>query len=245
MSNREYAAEFKHTIEVFIGLGTPAQLLCHENGIDTHRKLKARWKNIQNLEYLDPTDGTTRVKLTDDQILELGAVQPFMHFLQNHLGVRKDFPLDVTKYGQADFTRYFNEDFDEDNPDYEYDSRIAKESEKERLEKDRAAEEHEMKMDLLLQAQLAAATANTMSGAGSSNTNASTSNTPNNPSTGGGTSGNQPDPYHQRKQALDKYMAKFDPSQYKALKDDADYSAWIVHFRMQVKLHGMEDTFST
>lgn len=74
-------AEFTHTINVFIGVGTPVQLLCFENGITNHRKLKSKWKGICKLEYTDSTTGT-KAKLSDD-INEFMAIVSFKNHLQN------------------------------------------------------------------------------------------------------------------------------------------------------------------
>jgi len=66
-------AEFTHTINVFIGVGTPVQLLCFENGITNHRKLKSKWKGICKLEYTDSTTGT-KAKQSDDDYEEFAAI---------------------------------------------------------------------------------------------------------------------------------------------------------------------------
>ena len=122
------------------------------------------------------------------------------------------------------------DDYDIDQADNAYDP-------------DKAAASRARKIALERQEiELATATANAMSGGGgSSNTTMTTSNTTNNPSSGGG--GNQSDPYRQKNQALEKYMAKFDPSQYNDLKNDFNFAAWTAQFKRQVKVNGMEDVF--
>ena len=38
--------EFEYIMNKLFEVGKPVQLLCFENGINNHRKLKAKWKDI-------------------------------------------------------------------------------------------------------------------------------------------------------------------------------------------------------
>jgi hypothetical protein len=71
---------FKHITDILLGVGSPCQLLCSQNKINTHRKLKAKWKNIRNLEYTDPETNAT-AQLSDEDFEEINAIQSFSRLL--------------------------------------------------------------------------------------------------------------------------------------------------------------------
>ena len=92
---------------------------CSQNKINTHRKLKAKWKNICNLKYTDPSTGD-KLKLSYEDFEEINAIQFFQNLLQNETGSQL---IDITQYSRADFVFYL-EYYDPDDPD-EYDFRLA------------------------------------------------------------------------------------------------------------------------
>jgi hypothetical protein len=110
-----FNAEFAHFINVLIGVDTPFQLFCIENKINNHRKLKAKWKDIGTLEYTDSTTGR-KVTLSDDDINEFVALVSFKHHLQNKLGPQTKNPVDITQYSREDFLRYYEEEYNSNNP---------------------------------------------------------------------------------------------------------------------------------
>ena len=58
---------------------------------DTHRKLKGRLKrgDISDLDYEDPHDSSKSIELTEDKIIEIVALQPFLDYRQNLLEQKK------------------------------------------------------------------------------------------------------------------------------------------------------------
>ena len=83
MSAKEIA-KFEHIMSLF-GAGSAFQLLCSHHSIITHRKMKGKLKNMHDLEYLDPTSNTLK-KLSEEELDEVQAFQPFMNALQNDTG---------------------------------------------------------------------------------------------------------------------------------------------------------------
>jgi hypothetical protein len=50
--------------------------------------LKAKWKNIRNLEYTDPSTGD-KLKLSDEDFEEINAISFFQNSLQNETGPKR------------------------------------------------------------------------------------------------------------------------------------------------------------
>ena len=120
--------EFKHLASYIFGDGSPTQLYCSQAKVNTHRKLKAKLKSCiescTDLEYTDPSTGD-KLKLSDEDLEEINAIQFFLNFMQNETGTKEDCPLDITQFSCDDFTSYLTDDYNEDNPD-EYDPSIAR-----------------------------------------------------------------------------------------------------------------------
>ena len=114
---------FKHIYDILPGIGSPCQLLCSQNKIITHRKLKARWKNIRNLEYTDPETNAT-AKFSDEDFEEINAIQSFKVAMHNETGPKKTHPVDITQFSRNYFTRYLDDYYDPENPD-KYDINLA------------------------------------------------------------------------------------------------------------------------
>jgi len=161
--------EFTYTLDVIFGVGTPVQLLCVENGINNHRKLKSKWRNIRNLEYTDSTTNT-KVTLSDDYFEEFAALVPFKNHMQNELGLVSKNPVDITQYSREDFSGYY---------DFVYDPEIENPTQYEQVLA-QAAEKHAGEMKIL-----AACTASAMTTTGGTTTTAN----PSGGSPSGGTSG--------------------------------------------------------
>ena len=119
--------EFEYIMDKLFGIGTPVQLVCFQNGITNHRKFKAKWKDIGDLEYTDSSG--TKAKLSKDEIEEFAALYPFKNHLQNELGQKTKNPVDITKYSRKDFLRYYDNEFDPNNPT-KYDQALAQGAEK-------------------------------------------------------------------------------------------------------------------
>ena len=117
-------AAFEHIIDTFFGVDSPVQLLCREYGVNEHRKLRARLKNIRDLEYTDPITGT-KVKLSDDELYEISALQSFLNTIQNETGPIDSRPIDITQLSRDDFLNYLAWEYDPDNPT-KYDYALAK-----------------------------------------------------------------------------------------------------------------------
>ena len=77
--------------------------------------MRAKFKNGDELEYVDETGAT--VKLSEDDIYEINAIPSFRAYMQNELGPRLQFSLDITKYSHEDFLRYLEGTYDPENPD--------------------------------------------------------------------------------------------------------------------------------
>jgi hypothetical protein len=119
--------EFAYIINVLFGVDTPVQLLCDQNGINNHRKLKPRWKDIDDLEYTDSSG--TKAKLSKDDIEEFAAIYPFKNHLQNELGQKTKNLVDITQYSREDFLRYYDDEYDPNNPT-QYNQALAQGAEK-------------------------------------------------------------------------------------------------------------------
>ena len=122
-----FNAEFAHFINVLIGVDTPFQLFCIKNKITNHRKLKAKWKDLDALEYTDSSG--TKAKLSKDDIEEFAAIYPFKNHLQNELGLKTKNPVDITQYSREDFLRYYDDEYDPNNPT-QYNQALAQGAEK-------------------------------------------------------------------------------------------------------------------
>ena len=85
--------------------------------------MKAKWKNIRNLEYTDPSTGD-KLKLSDEDFEEINAILFFQNSLQNETGPKKTHPVDITQFSCNDFLRYLDWDYDPDDPD-KYDINLA------------------------------------------------------------------------------------------------------------------------
>lgn len=194
---------------------------------------------IDSLRYIDPGDNTEK-ELEEEQKEEIAATIFYMNWIRNEYGIVDTHDLDITKYGRENFLDFVTSIFLADGGNHiKFDHAKATQSKREQLEKDRAAEEHKMKKDLL-QAQLAAATAITMSGAGSSNTNTTAPTTTTTPGTKGGNTRNPLDPFLQKLQALVKSAGKYDEDQYTEITQDVDFASSSVQTKIQATLHGME-----
>lgn len=95
-------AAFEYMTNTFFGVGSPCQLLCSQNNINEHRKLRARLKNIRDLWYIDPITGT-KAKLSDDDFYEISALQSVINKMQNHTGPIESCPIDITDFSRDDF----------------------------------------------------------------------------------------------------------------------------------------------
>ena len=95
MTNSE-EEEFNHLLNEFFGVGSPIYQYCIHYKIKFHRKLRAKLKNGDELEYVDDTGAT--VKLSEDDIYEINAIPSFRAYMQNELGPKIQFSLDITKY---------------------------------------------------------------------------------------------------------------------------------------------------
>ena len=120
---------FKHITDILLGVGSPCQLLCSQNKINDHRKLRAKLKNIRDLEYIDPITGTN-AKLSDNDFYEISTLQSFLNAMQNETGPIDSCPIDITQFSRDDFLRYLDDWgwYDPDNPT-NYDYALAKEAE--------------------------------------------------------------------------------------------------------------------
>jgi len=98
-------AAFEYMTNTFFGVGSPCQLLCSQNNINSHRKLRARWKNICDLEYIDHITGT-KAKLSDDDFYEISALQSVINNMQNDTGPIESWPIDITDFSRDDFLDY-------------------------------------------------------------------------------------------------------------------------------------------
>ena len=67
--------EFNHLLNEFFGVGSPIYQYCIHYKIKFHRKLRAKLKNGDELEYVDETGDT--VKLSEDDIYEINAITSF------------------------------------------------------------------------------------------------------------------------------------------------------------------------
>ena len=90
--------ELNHLLNEFFGVGSPIYQYCIHYKIKFHRKLRAKLKNGDELEYVDETGAT--VKLSEDDIYEINAIPSFRAYMQNELGPRLQFSLDITKYSR-------------------------------------------------------------------------------------------------------------------------------------------------
>lgn len=117
--------EFNHLLNEFFGKGSRIYQYCVHYKVKFHHKLRAKFKNGDELEYVDETGAT--VKLSEDDIYEIKAIPSFKNFMQNETGPKITCPLDITEFSRNDFTRYLNYDYDENNPD-KYSNKQATES---------------------------------------------------------------------------------------------------------------------
>jgi hypothetical protein len=104
--------------------------------------------NIRTLEYPDGTG--TDVKLSDEDIKEVIALEPFRNHLQDEVGLKTKHPVDFTNYLREDFLRYLDYEYDPDHPT-KYDQTLA-------LATQLGTEKNEAEMK-----KLASTTANAMS----------------------------------------------------------------------------------
>jgi hypothetical protein len=222
MSSTSATTDFDNCTDELFGAGSPARLVCKQNGITSHRKLREKFKSdLKELEYEDPTTGR-KVKLGEDDLLEVGALISFMNAMQNETGPRMECPLDMTEFSRGDFERYMDNSYDPDNPDV-YSVQVARESQKHREEMELMREQR---------AQLAAATANTMAGGGNNSTSTSS-----NSGGGSGHTRSAPDPLDEELRMLKK-SEKPDSTKFNKLEKEIDYSEWIVAFENEAKLQG-------
>ena len=117
MTKRE--TDFEFILREFLGENSPVQLVCHQHKINSHRKLRSKWKDIYNLEYTDSTTGN-KAKLSGDDLYEIRAIQPFINSLRNESGPF----VDITKYTRVDFENYLNHTYDPEHPT-KYDINLA------------------------------------------------------------------------------------------------------------------------
>ena len=118
--------EFNHLLDEFFGgVGSRIYQYCVYYKVKFHRKLRAKLKNGDELEYVDETGAT--VKLSEDDIYKINAIPSFRAYMQNELGTRLQFSLDITKYSREDFLRYLEGTYDPENPD-KYDIKLASHS---------------------------------------------------------------------------------------------------------------------
>ena len=108
--------EFEHLTDKIWRAGSPIELYCSHNDVTNHRKLNARLKTGDELEYIDPATGAS-AKLSEDDIFEINEIPSFKNYMQNETGPKKACPLDITELSRYDFTCYLTDDYDEDNPD--------------------------------------------------------------------------------------------------------------------------------
>ena len=120
-------AAFEHIINTLFGVGRPVQLLFREYSMNEHRKLRDKWKDIPNLEYTDPITGA-KVKLSDDELYEISALQSFLNVMQNETGPIESRPIDITQFSRDDFLNYLAWEYDPDNPT-KYEHALAKAAE--------------------------------------------------------------------------------------------------------------------
>jgi hypothetical protein len=107
--------ELNHLPNEFFGVGSPIYhntADCIHNKIKLHRKLKAKLKDGDELEYVDEKGAT--VKLSEEDIYEVNAIPSFKNFMQNENGPKKACPLDITEFSRNDFTRYLTDDYDKE-----------------------------------------------------------------------------------------------------------------------------------
>jgi hypothetical protein len=225
MSAKEIA-KFEHILTLF-GVGSAFQLLCSHNSIITHRKMKGKMKDMHDLEYPDPASNTLK-KLSEEELDEVKAFQPFMNALQNETGPIKIYPIGITKYSRDDFICYQEDSYDSDNPSqYNYAMSLI-------------AEKHNKEME-----KLAATTANVMATTGGTTTTANLSGGGSSGgSSGGGTSSGggiipPDDPLKAEMKALSK-AAVPDPKQFVPLKHDDDYATWLKGFLNTATIQGFE-----
>ena len=160
----------------FFGKGSPIQLYCSQANVNTHHKLKAKLKSSiesgTDLEYTDPETNAT-AKLSDDDIFEINAFQPFKAAMQNETGPKRTHQVDITRFFRNDFTSYLG-DYDPDDPD-EYEYCMAKAALATATHEANKLHEAQMK-------QLASTTANAMTAGGTTDTTSSSGGS----SSGGG-----------------------------------------------------------
>ena len=103
--------ELNHLINEFFGVDSLIYQYCIHNKIKLHRKLKAKFKSCEELNYIDPETGAS-AKLSEDDIYEINAIPSFKAYMQNGLGPRLQFSLDTMKYSREDFLRYLGGTYD-------------------------------------------------------------------------------------------------------------------------------------
>ena len=102
--------EFNHLLNEFFGGGSRIYQYCVHYKVKFHRKLRAKLKNGDELEYVDETAAT--VKLSEDDIYEINAIPSFRAYMQNELGPKIQFSLDITKYSHDDSFHYLEGTYD-------------------------------------------------------------------------------------------------------------------------------------
>ena len=76
MSNSD-TVKLAHMRDTLIGADSAFQLICVENGITGHRKLRSKWKDLDDLEYTEPGTSTKK-KLTEEELFEVRALESFI-----------------------------------------------------------------------------------------------------------------------------------------------------------------------
>ena len=223
--------EFKHLTSYIFGDGSPTQQYCSQANVNTHRKLKAKLKSsIESgtaLEYTDPETSAT-VKLSEDDIYEINAIQSFKAFMQNETGPKKTRPLDITEFSRDDFTSYLTDDYDPDNPDvYVYKIAVAN---RQNIE----LHEAQMKLNEVQMQKLASTTANVMISGGATTTSSS----------GGGSNGggnvSPIDPFATERKAFKKLEAP-DSKAFTLFEHDDEFSSWYKPFQNTATLQGFKN----
>jgi hypothetical protein len=213
----------------FFGKGSPIQLYCSQANVNTHHKLKAKLKSSiesgTDLEYTDPETNAT-AKLSDDDIFEINAFQPFKAAMQNETGPKRTHQVDITRFFSNDFTSYLG-DYDPDDPD-EYEYCMAKAALATATHEANKLHEAQMK-------QLASTTANAMTAGGTTDTTSSSGGS----SSGGGVIPTI-DPLAMKKKALKKTETP-DYNAYTPFKNDDDFLSWWKAFVNTATLHGFKN----
>ena len=164
------------------------------------------------------------MKLSDDDINEFMAIVPFKNHLQNELGLKTKYPVNIKQYSREDFLRYYEEEYEPDSPT-QYDRAMAqaiqRTTEEMALNAQLTKEKHEAELK-----KLAATIANAMTVTGGATTTASSSGDSSTPSDGTSSGGGivpPVDPNKAEMKALNK-AAVPDWKQFVPLKHDDDYA---------------------